>query len=88
MAQESGGSVEKRVALTERAVAFDAGGAPALEATLKTTALNGAEDSPVTNTRLVVRNAGSVSYSFVSGLVTFTTAPEFVVAKDYSKQTL
>ena len=71
MAQESGASVEKRVALTERAVAFDGSGAPALEATLKTTALNGAEDSPVTNTRLVVRNAGSVSYSFVSGLVTF-----------------
>jgi hypothetical protein len=59
------------VALSERAVAFDGSGAPALEATLKTTALNGAEDSPVTNIRLVVRNAGATSYSFVSGLVTF-----------------
>ncbi len=64
-------AVEKRVALTEKAVAFDSAGAPALEATLKTTSLNGAEDSPVTNTRLVVRNASSVPYAFVSGLVTF-----------------
>lgn len=70
-AQEPAATVEKRVALTEKAVALDASGAPALEATLKTTALNGAEDSPVTNIRMVVRNAGSVSYAFVSGLVTF-----------------
>lgn len=70
-AQESTTGVEKRVALSEKAVALDGIGAPALEATLKTTALNGAEDSPVTNTRLVVRNAGSISYAFVSGLVTF-----------------
>lgn len=70
-AQESTTGVERRVALSEKAVALDGIGAPALEATLKTTALNGADDSPVTNTRLVVRNAGSVSYAFVSGLVTF-----------------
>ena len=62
---------EKRVALTENAVALDGSGAPALEATLKTTALNGAEDSPVTNIRLVVRNSSNASYVFVSGLVTF-----------------
>jgi hypothetical protein len=71
MAQEPTAAVEKRVALNEKAVALDGSGAPALEATLKTTALNGAEDSPVTNIRMVVRNAGSVSYAFVSGLVTF-----------------
>lgn len=71
-AQEpAAGSVERRVALTDTAVALDGSGAPALEATLKTTALNGAEDSPVTNTRLVVKNSSSVSYTFVSGLVTF-----------------
>lgn len=70
-AQEPAPAVEKRVTLSERAVALDGTGAPALEATLKTTALNGAEDSPVTNIRFVVRNAGSVSYAFVSGLVTF-----------------
>jgi hypothetical protein len=62
---------EKRVALNERAIALDGTGAPALEATLKTTTLNGAEDSPVTNIRMVVRNSGSVAYTFVSGLVTF-----------------
>lgn len=72
VAQEPVGATgERRVALSEKAVAFDGTGAPALEATLKTTALNGAEDSPVTNTRLVVRNAGATPYSFVSGLVTF-----------------
>jgi hypothetical protein len=64
-------SGERRVALTEKAIALDGSGAPALEATLKTTALNGAEDSPVTNIRMVVRNSSSVSYAFVSGLVTF-----------------
>jgi hypothetical protein len=71
VAQEATTAVEKRVALSERAVALDASGAPALEATLKTTALHGAEDSPVTNTRLVIRNVGGVSYTYVSGLVTF-----------------
>jgi hypothetical protein len=71
-AQETvSGSTERRVALTEIAVAFDGAGAPALEATLKTTALNGAEDSPVTNTRLVVKNTSTVPFAFVSGLVTF-----------------
>ena len=71
-AQEpSASSIDRRVALNETAVALDASGAPALEATLKTTTLNGAEDSPVTNIRLVVKNSSSVSYAFVSGLVTF-----------------
>ena len=71
IAQESAATVERRVALTEAAVALDGNGASALEATLKTTALNGAADSPVTNIRLVVRNSGVVPYAFVSGLVTF-----------------
>ena len=71
VAQEPAASSEKRVALFENAVALDGSGAPALEATLKTTALNGSEDSPVTNIRLVVRNASNVSYVYVSGLVTF-----------------
>jgi hypothetical protein len=65
---------EKRVALSENAVALDASGAAALEATLKTTALNGAEDSPVTNIRVVVRNASDFAYVYVSGLVTFYDA--------------
>ncbi len=62
---------EQRVALSEVAVALDAGGASALEATLRTTSLNGAPDMPVTNTRIVIKNAGPVSYSYVSGVVTF-----------------
>ena len=71
-AQEStAGSAERRVALTEAAVALDSSGAPALEATLRTTTLHGAEDSPVTNIRMVVKNSSSLSYVYVSGLVTF-----------------
>ncbi len=62
---------EKRVPLSETAVAFDAAGAPALEATLRTTSLNGAVDSPVTNIRVVVKNRSAVSYAFVTGLITF-----------------
>jgi len=71
MAQESAGAIERRVALTEAAVALDGSGVSALEATLRTTALNGAPDSPVTNIRLVVKNSSVVPYAFVSGLVTF-----------------
>jgi hypothetical protein len=70
MAQESASSSERRVPLTEAAVALDGNGASALEATLKTTALNGAPDTPVTNIRLVVKNSSAVSYAFLSGLVT------------------
>ncbi len=71
-AQEpTAGPSERRVALSEKAVALDATGAAVLEATLKTTALNGSEDSPVTNISLVVRNSSGVPYVFVSGLVTF-----------------
>jgi hypothetical protein len=62
---------EKRVSLTEIAVALDASGAPALEATLRTTALNGAPDVPVTNIRMVVRNRSAQPYAVVSGVVTF-----------------
>jgi hypothetical protein len=64
-------TTERRVALSEKAVALDGGGKAVLEATLKTTALNGSEDSPVTNISLVVRNSSNVPYVFVSGLVTF-----------------
>ncbi|HSE32221.1 MAG TPA: hypothetical protein VLA93_11665 [Pyrinomonadaceae bacterium] len=64
-------ATERSVALAERAVAVDANGAPALEATLSTKVLNGAQDTPVTNVRMIVRNAGPVPYAFVSGLVTF-----------------
>lgn len=70
-AQQAAPLEEKRVALSERAVALDGTGAAALEASLRTAALNGAVDSPVTNIRLVVNNASGISYAFVTGLVTF-----------------
>lgn len=69
--QEPAASIERRVALSETAVALDGGGASALEATLKTTALTGTNDAPVTNIRLLVKNSSPVAFAFVSGLVTF-----------------
>src|SRR5215217_8767156 len=65
---------EQRVSLTQAAVALDASGAPALEATLRTTALNGAPETPVTNVRIVVKNRSTLPYAFVSGSVTFYDA--------------
>jgi hypothetical protein len=62
---------ESRVSLTQPAVAFDALGAPALEATLRTTALNGAPDAPVTNVRIVVKNVSSSFLTYTSGVATF-----------------
>ena len=70
-----GGSLtEQRVSLTQPAVALDGSGAPALEATLRTTALNGAPETPVTNIRMIVRNRSTLPYAFVSGSVTFYDA--------------
>ncbi len=73
-AQTASGLIERAVPLTQAAVAHDGSGAPALEATLKTTALHGAADSPVTNIRMIVRNASGIAYAYVSGLVTFYDA--------------
>jgi len=73
-AQEQAVPAEKRVPLNEAAVALDATGAAALEATLRTTPLSGAPDTPVTNVRFIVKNSGTMSYAFVSGLVTFYDA--------------
>ncbi|HEY0728835.1 MAG TPA: hypothetical protein VGD38_12240 [Pyrinomonadaceae bacterium] len=63
---------EKRVPLTQAAVAMD--GAGALEATLRTTVLNGSPEAPVTNVRVVVKNTSAIPYAFVSGIVTFYDA--------------
>lgn len=71
IAQEPSTPAEKRVSLNEPAIALDASGAGVLEAKLLTTSLNGAPDAPVTNTRMVIRNVGSISFSLVSGVVTF-----------------
>ena len=65
---------EQRVALNQPAIALDASGAPALEATLRTTALNGAAETPVTNIRMIVKNRSTLPYAFVSGSVTFYDA--------------
>src|SRR6185369_17848302 len=74
-AQETTGALtEKRVPLSEAALAVDASGAPALEATLRTTALNGAPETPVTNIRMVVKNRSADAYQFVSGSITFYDA--------------
>jgi hypothetical protein len=70
----TGSLSEQRVALTQPAVAMDASGVAALEATLRTTALNGAPEVPVTNIRMVVRNRSTSPYAFVSGAVTFYDA--------------
>jgi hypothetical protein len=69
--QNTSVSNEKRVPLSEAAVALDASETAALEATLSTRTLNGAPDTPVTNIRMVVRNASQLSFAFVSGIVTF-----------------
>lgn len=68
--QPAQSTVEQRVPLTEPAVALDAKGAAALEGTLRTTALNGAPDTPVTNIRVVIKNVSPLFYGYVSGLVT------------------
>jgi hypothetical protein len=62
---------ESRVALNQPATAADTGGTPAIEATLTTQVLNGADDSPVTNIKLVVKNVGGVFYTYVTGWATF-----------------
>ena len=64
-------SGEQPVPLTQTAVALDGRGTPALEGTLRTIALNGAPDTPVTNIRVVIKNVGPSPFSYVSGLVTF-----------------
>jgi hypothetical protein len=67
-------SNEQRAALNEAAIALDARSAPALEARLLTQVLNGAEDSPVTNVKLSVKNTTTNSYTYVSGWATFYDA--------------
>lgn len=62
------------VSLNQPAQATDGTDAVALEATLKTTALNGSPDAPITNVRLVVKNMSPIPYAFVAGFVTFYDA--------------
>jgi len=62
------------VPLAQSALANDVNKLSAIEATLRTTGLNGAPDSPVTNIRLVLKNVSPQVYSYVTGLVTFYDA--------------
>ena len=69
--QSTQNATEQLVPLSQSAVALDAQGRPALEGTLRTTALHGAPDMPITNIRLVIKNVSAVAYSYISGVVTF-----------------
>ena len=62
---------EQRAALNEAAIGLDARGAPAIEARLLTTVLNGSDDSPVTNVRLVIKNTSANFFTYATGLATF-----------------
>jgi len=62
---------EQRASLNQPAAAADAKGAAAIEAKLLTTMLNGSDDSPVTNVRLVVKNTSPDFYTYVTGWATF-----------------
>lgn len=62
---------EPRVALDQPALAADSHGAPAIEARLVTQVLNGADDSPVMNVKLNVKNVSGTFYNYVSGWATF-----------------
>lgn len=67
-------ATEARVGINETATATDTKGAPALEGRLLATALNGSQDSPVTNTRLAIKNVSANFYTYVTGWVTFYDA--------------
>jgi hypothetical protein len=71
LAQQDSGLKERRYTVTETAVALDAGGSPALEATLLSTELQGRPESAISNIRMVVKNSSPTSYSYASGVVTF-----------------
>ena len=64
-------SAEQRAALSDAAAGFDSKGAPAIEGKLLTTVLNGSDDSPVTNVRVLVKNTSSNFYTYVTGWATF-----------------
>jgi hypothetical protein len=65
---------EKRVPLSEAAIATDGTGAGALQESLRSITLNGSPEAPVTNVRLIVKNTSAIPYAFISGLVTFYDA--------------
>jgi hypothetical protein len=62
---------EQRSGLNESPTALDAKGAAALEGRLLSTALNGSDDSPVTNVRIAIKNVSPNFYTYVTGWATF-----------------
>ncbi len=70
-AQQATRPAEQRAPVMQAATAFDSSGTPALEATLRTTNLEGAPDAPVRNVRIVIKNVSTSFLTYVSGIVTF-----------------
>ncbi len=66
--------VEPPTPLTQPAYALNSQGQRVLEGTLRTTALHGAPDTPVTNTAIILRNMTQTFYNYISGHVTFYDA--------------
>ena len=64
-------SEEPHVALSDVATASNAYGSRALEARLQTTVLNGSDDSPVINTKIILKNVTANFYNYVTGWATF-----------------
>jgi len=62
---------EAHVPLAQAAVGYDAEGREALSATLLTQDLAGAQDAPVRNTRVVLRNRSRLFYTYAQGWATF-----------------
>ncbi len=62
---------EQRAPLTEAAIALDSKGAPVLEGSLRTTAVSGTVADPLTDVRFVLKNVSSISFDYLSGLVSF-----------------
>ncbi|HEV7859870.1 MAG TPA: hypothetical protein VGO91_14735 [Pyrinomonadaceae bacterium] len=72
--QAQSAPAEQRVALAEKAIALDATGRAALAGGLLTTTLNGSNDAPVRNARLVIENRSADFFTYISGWATFYDA--------------
>lgn len=73
-AQQPTTTVEPPTSINQPAVAYDAQSQRVLEATMRTTPLNGAIDNPISDTRIVLRNVSQQFYNYVSGHATFYDA--------------
>lgn len=64
-------AAEQRVPLAEQPIAYDATGRAALAGRLLTNALNGTDDAPLRNLRLVIENRSPDFYTYITGWATF-----------------